>query len=142
MSRRELIALGTLVLLAGCGPDGSGLTQPNDTSSYPAAFTPPADIRIGVELTDFTTQSLAYPFVTTGKKLKDVTLSAQLLSKDFLHLKPGTYTVQQTPLPAGAALDHIECLGGDVTIDQTNRMVTIQLVAGERLQCTWIFIAA
>ncbi len=42
-------------------------------------------------------------------------------------LAPGTYTITQTDLPAGYALDQISCVGGGTTVDLAQREVVVEL---------------
>jgi hypothetical protein len=88
---------------------------------------------------------VAVPFLTAGKKLKDFTLEDDVSSslpstQTFTHLKPGGYTVQQTPV-AGVTLTDLTCTSSGIdnnTIDIPNRSVTIELEQGESVVCTFV----
>ena len=62
--------------------------------------------------------------------------------KDFTNVTPGTYTISEDdPAPAGYTLTDITCVdsatGQSFPGDLTSRSVALDLVAGERVHCTF-----
>ena len=138
MRRTQLIALGTVILLAGCASEPTG-PESAPIGDATAAAASAGEIGVSVR-TPPELGIIPVSFTTEGKKLKPFTVSNGI-ARVFRNLKPGTYTVRMEEVEVPGTVLRITCFseGGteNNTISEELREVRIQLEANESVRCVF-----
>lgn len=145
MLNRRRIALGAVVLLAGCGHDPSGPATPPDLLPVDRTANLDGSITVNLSITGPDAQAVDVLFqLIAGKKVKEFTLDLDETDPTFpstivlTHLKPGQYLLGQ-PRIEGFSGDLVSCTttAGSTAQSGAAGLVAINLAKKGQVQCTF-----